>query len=160
MGPYRECQLGRLGRSSSHRGARLKILALAVCLVSAFVVEARVAPTFAADEPLDLNVLVGKWVWHQSAVCATCKPFTVVLIITRVFSDGTVAGTYEHSEFRIPGPRPVKPSATVTNGKIKVAFKFMTFDFDLTYLKGSDSLRGPVSGFAPQIRDATFYREK
>jgi hypothetical protein len=139
----------------------LKKLALAVCLVSAFfVVEALVAPTSEADEASDLNALVGKWVWHQSAVCGACKPFTVVLTITSVSTDGTMVGTYESSGFSTPGARPVKPSGTVTNGKIKVAFKFRTFDFDLNYLKGSDTLQGPVSGFMPQIRDADFHRER
>lgn len=161
MGPCWQFRLGRLQRSSSYRGAKLKKLALAVCLVSAFfVVKALVAPTSAADEASDLNALVGKWVWHQSAVCGGCKPFTVVLTITSVSADGTMAGTYESSGFSTPGPRPVKPSATVTNGQINVAFKFRTFGFDLNYLKRSDSLKGPVSGFMSQIRDAEFQREK
>ena len=161
MGPYREFQPKRSGQSWSCRGAKLKKLALAVCLVSAFlVVGALVAPTSAADEASDLNVLVGRWVWHQSAACVACKPFTAVLTITSVSSDGTMTGTYENSGFTRPGARPVKPSATVENGKIKVAFKFRTFGFDLDYLKRSDTLRGPVSGFTPQIRDAEFEREK
>ena len=160
MGPYRKFRLGRLQRSSSYRGARLKKLAGAVCLVSAFfVVAALVALASAADEP-DLNALVGKWVWHQSAVCASCKPFTAVLTITGVSNDGTMMGTYENSGFSRPGPRPVKAIATVTNGKINVAFKFRTFGFDLNYLKGSDTLQGPVSGFMSEIRDAEFHREK
>jgi hypothetical protein len=48
----------------------------------------------------------------------------------------------------------------VTNGKIKVAFQFRTFGFDLDYLKSSDTLKGPVSGFMQMIRDAEFHREK
>jgi hypothetical protein len=149
MGPYRQFRLGRLQRSSSYRGAQLKKLALAVCLVSAFfVVKALVSPTSAADEASDFNALVGKWVWHQSA-----KPFTVVLTITSVSTDGRMTGTYEHSGFSTPGPRPVKPSATVTNGQINVAFKFRTFGFDPNYLKRSDSLKGPVSGFKQEIRE-------
>ncbi len=161
MGPYRQFRLGRLQRLSIYSGAKSKKLALAVCLVSAFFVgEALVAPTFAADEASDLNALVGKRVWHQSAVCGACKPFTVVLTITSVSTDGTMAGAYESSGFSTPGPRPVKPIATVTNGKIKVAFKFRTFDFDLDYLKRSDTLKGPVSGFKQEIREAEFHREK
>jgi hypothetical protein len=162
MGPYWKFRLGQLQESSGDKGAKLKTLALAVCLLSAFfVVEALVAaPTFAADEPSDLNALVGKWVWHQTAECAACKPFTAVLTIISVSSDGTMRGTYENSGFSRPGPRPVKPIATETNGKIKVAFKFRTFGFDLDYLKSSDTLRGPVSGFMQLIRDAEFHREK
>jgi hypothetical protein len=161
MGPYREFQPKRSGRSWGYRGAKLKKLMPAVCLVSAFlIVGALVAPTSAADEPSDLNALVGKWVWHQTAACGACKPFTIVLTITSVSSDGTMAATYESSGFRTPGGRPVKPSATAENGKIKVAFKFRTYGFDLDYLKGSDTLKGPVSGFSQWVRDAEFHREK
>lgn len=48
------------------------------------------------------------------------------------------------------------------DGKIKVALKVGSFDFDLEYVKGIESLRGPVSGFPPRvsIQAATFRREK
>jgi len=62
----------------------------------------------------------------------------------------------------VPDGVSVRPRATITGGKIKVALKVGKIDYNLDYVKGIDSFRGPVTGFAPsaQIREATFQREK
>jgi hypothetical protein len=61
-----------------------------------------------------------------------------------------------------PGGVSVRPRATIRDGKIKVALKFGKIDYNLDHVKRTDSLRGPVTGFAAsaQIREANFQREK
>ena len=89
-----------------------------------------------------------------------------MLTITSASADGALSGTYQESPaIRNPALASgvaVKPRATMTDGKIKVAFKAGRYDFDLEYVKGTESLRGPVSGFPPRqvIEAATFRREK
>jgi hypothetical protein len=50
----------------------------------------------------------------------------------------------------------------IRDGKIKVALKVGNVDYNLGHVEGTDSLRGPVSGFKPSlmIREANFQREK
>ena len=141
-----------------------KVSFLVFLLAMSFIAGAFVAPTASADEPSDFTALVGKWVWSQPATCGTCRAFTAVLTITSASADGALSGTYQQSEAN-PGLLrgvAVKPRATMTDGKIKVAFKAGRYDFDLEYVKGTESLRGPVSGFPPRqvIEAATFRREK
>jgi hypothetical protein len=133
-----------------------------VCLACVYlVVGALLAPTSANAQASDLSTLVGKWVWNQAATCATCPAFTAVLTIVGVSPDGGMSGTYQHP-LQAPTGVPVRPRATMTDGKIKVAFKVGQVNFDLAYKKADDSLEGPVSGFPPRalIREANFHREK
>jgi len=126
-----------------------------------FVVGAFLAPTSAGAQASDLSALVGKWVWNQAATCATCPAFTAVLTIASVSPDGAMSGTYLHP-LQAPTGVPVRPRATMTDGKIKVALKVGQVNFDLDYTKAAESLAGPVSGYPARalIREATFRREK
>jgi hypothetical protein len=133
-----------------------------VRLVCVFlVVGAFLAPTSAGAQASDFSTLVGKWVWKQAATCATCPAFTAILTIASVSPDGGMSGTYQ-SPFQAPTGMPVRPRATITDGKIKVALKVGQVNFDLDYKKADDSLEGPVSGYPPRalIREANFHREK
>jgi len=116
--------------------------------------------TATADDQSELKALVGKWVWDHKPTCAGCQPFTVTLSITRVSPDGGMTATYRSP--LVPDGVSVRPRATITGGKIKVALKVGKIDYNLDYVKGIDSFRGPVTGFAPsaQIREANFQREK
>jgi hypothetical protein len=131
------------------------------CLAAlAFVVGAIGAVTATADDQSELKALVGKWVWDHKPTCAGCPPFTVTLSVASVSPNGGMTATYR-SPAALDGVS-VRPRATITDGKIKVALKIGKLNYNLDYVKGIDSLRGPVEGFAPtqQIRDATFRREK
>jgi hypothetical protein len=132
-----------------------------VRLVCVFlVVGAFLAPPSASAQAPDLGGLVGKWVWKQAATCATCPAFTAILTIASVSPDGAMSGTYQHP-LQAPAGVPVRPRATMTDGKIKVALKVGQVNFDLDYKKTDDSLEGPVSGFPPRalLREANFHRE-
>jgi hypothetical protein len=141
---------------SAYRKSRLTAYLAAL----AFVVGAIGALTATADDQSDLKALVGKWVWDHTPTCAGCQPFTVTLSIASVSPDGSMSATYR-SPAALDGVS-LRPRAKITDGKIKVALKAGQVDYNLDYVKGADSLRGPVSGFKPslQIREATFRREK
>jgi hypothetical protein len=131
------------------------------CLAAlAFVVGAIGALTATADDQSELKALVGEWVWNHKPTCTGCQPFTVTVIITSVSPDGRMMATYRSPA--VPDGITVRPRATITDGKIKVALKVGKIDYNLDYVTRIDALRGPVDGFRPmmQIRDATFWREK
>ena len=137
---------------------KFRVTACLAALV--FMLGPIVALTATADDQSELKALVGKWVWDHKPTCAGCQPFTVTLSVASVSPDGSMRATYRSPQ-ALDGVS-VKPRATITDGKIKVALKVGKLDYDLDYSKPIDSLRGPVTGFAPmaQIRDATFRREK
>ncbi len=142
MGPYRKCRV-------------------TACLAAlAFVVGAIGALPATGDDQSELMALVAKWVWNHKPTCTGCQPFTVTLNITSISPDGRMTATYRSPA--VPDGVSVRPRATITDGKIKVALKVGKIDYNLDYVKRIDSLRGPVDGFRPmlQIRDATFGREK
>ena len=134
---------------------------LTACVAAlAFVVGAIGALTATADDQSELKTLVGKWVWDHKPTCLGCQPFTVTLTVASVSPDGGITATYRSPA--APDGVSVRPRATIKDGKIKVALKFGKLDYNLDHVKRTDSLRGPVTGFAPtlQIRDANFQREK
>jgi hypothetical protein len=142
MGPYRKSRV-------------------TACLAAlAFVAGAIGALTATADDQSELKALVGEWVWNHKPTCTGCQPFTVTLNVTSVSPDGRMTATYRSPA--VADGVSVRPRATITDGKIKVALKIGNLDYNLDYMKRIESLRGPVDGFKPmmQIRDANFSREK
>ena len=140
----------------------MRRFAIVVCLVSVFFVAGSLlAPTSAPAQPPDFGVLVGKWTWAQAATCAACPAFRAVLTITSVSPDGAMSGTYLHS-LKTQTAVPVRPRASMVDGKIKVALKVGPLSYDLEYTKRDDSLAGPVAGYPARalIREATFHRDK
>lgn len=139
----------------------MKRRAVTACLATvAFLLGTVGALTAPADQQSDLKALVGEWVWDHSPACVGCRAFTVRLDIASVSPDGRMTATYRSPQ--VPDGVPVKPRATIADGKTRVAFNVGKLEFDLEYAKGLDSLRGPVRGFPPalQIREANFRRGK
>jgi hypothetical protein len=138
------------------RNSRITVYLVAIVFV---VVGIGAVAAIAADRS-ELKDLVGTWVWHHMPTCAQCQPFTLTLVIAGASPDGRLRARCLTP--KAPRGVPVQARATVTDGRVKVAFGLAGISYDLEYLKNLDSLRGPVDGFpiGANIDSATFLREK